>query len=97
MTDPPSGICGELVPAEVVELIDGFHQTDVAFLDQVQELESAIGVTLSDRNHQPEIRLDQLLFGRLGFQFPALDNLQSTSQLGGARAGFFFELLNALA
>ena len=61
LADPPRGIGRELVAAAILELIDRLHQADVAFLDQIQELQPAIGVFLGDRDHQPQIGLDHLL------------------------------------
>ena len=43
LTDPPSGVGGKFVPAPILKLIDSFHQAYIAF-DQVQKLQSAIGV-----------------------------------------------------
>ena len=81
---PPGGVGRELVSAAVIELVDGLHQADVAFLDQVQERQPAIGVALGDGDHQPEVGLDQLLLRRLGFLLAALDDLQRAPQFGGS-------------
>ncbi len=62
LANPPGGIGGELVAAAIFELVHRLHQADVAFLDQVQELQPAIGVLLGDRNHQAQVGLDHLLF-----------------------------------
>ena len=35
--DPIRHVCGELVPQPVVVIFDAFHESDVAFLDQVGE------------------------------------------------------------
>ncbi len=37
LADPPNGVRGEFVTATVFELLDTFHQADVAFLDQIEE------------------------------------------------------------
>src|SRR5215831_6356661 len=73
LADPPRSVRGELVAAAVFELVDGFHQADVAFLDQIQELQPAVGVFLGDRNHQAQVSFDQLALGGLGVDV-ALDN-----------------------
>ncbi|CNT65822.1 Uncharacterised protein [Salmonella enterica subsp. enterica serovar Bovismorbificans] len=52
LTNPPGSVGGELVAATVFELIYRFHQTDVAFLNQIKELQATVGVFLSDRNNQ---------------------------------------------
>src|SRR5918994_1713294 len=42
LTNPPGRVGRELVAAAIFELIDRLHQADVAFLDEVQELQTAI-------------------------------------------------------
>ena len=44
LPDPPRRIGRELV-ARVLELVHRLHQADVAFLDQIEELQAAIGVS----------------------------------------------------
>ncbi len=68
LTNPPGGVGRELVAAAVLELVHRLHQTDVALLDQVQELQPAVGVLLGDGDHQTQVGLDHLLLGpaRLG-------------------------------
>ena len=63
LADPPGGVGRELVAALVLELVDGLHQADVAFLDQVEELQPAVRVLLRDRDDQPQVRLDELALG----------------------------------
>ena len=86
LAHPPGRVRRKLVAAPVVELIHRLHQADVAFLDQIQELQAAVGISLGDRDHQPQIGLDQLLLGDLGFLLAALHDLQRAAQLGGAGA-----------
>src|SRR5712692_2043128 len=50
LADPPGGVSRELVAAPVVEFIGPAHQPDVAFLDQVQQVQSVVQVFLSNRN-----------------------------------------------
>src|SRR5215510_2501348 len=66
LADPPCGIGAELVAALVFELINGLHETDITFLDQVEELETAVCILLGDTDDETKIRFDQL-------GFPALD------------------------
>ena len=68
LPDPPRRISRELEPAAVLELVHRLHQADVALLDQVQELQPAVGVLLGDRDHQAQVGLHHLLLGlaRLG-------------------------------
>src|SRR5262245_49776989 len=63
LADPPRGVGGELVSAAVLELVHGLHEADIALLDQVEELQSAVGVLLGDRDDEAQVRLDHLLLG----------------------------------
>src|SRR6516225_2790953 len=38
LSNPPSGVGRKLEATSIFELVDGLHQADVAFLDQVEEL-----------------------------------------------------------
>jgi hypothetical protein len=69
LADPPRGVGRELVAAAVFELVHRLHQADVAFLDEVEELQAAVGVLLGDRDHQAQVGLGHLALGatRLGF------------------------------
>src|SRR4051812_38040872 len=44
----------------IVKLVYRAHQTNVAFLNEIQELETSIAVLLADRHDEPEIGLDHL-------------------------------------
>ena len=44
LPDPPGGIRGEFVAQMIIEFIDCFHQSDIAFLDEIQVV-------------QPEVRI----------------------------------------
>src|SRR6185437_5540390 len=74
LPDPPRGVGRELVTAAVLELVHRLHQADVALLNQVEELETAVGVFLCDGDHEAEVGLDQLALGALGVHV-ALDHL----------------------
>ncbi len=71
LTNPPRRIGRELVAAPIFELIDRFHQADIAFLDQVEKLQATVGVFLGDGDDEPQIGLDHFLLGltRLAFTF----------------------------
>src|SRR5262249_34006242 len=56
LANPPCRVRRELVAAAVLELVDRLHQADVALLDQIQELQAAVGVLLGDRDDQAQIR-----------------------------------------
>jgi hypothetical protein len=61
---PPGCIGGKAVATLGVELFQRVHQAKVAFLDQVEQVESAVGVALGDVDHQPQIALDHALARR---------------------------------
>src|SRR5216683_2720434 len=82
LPDPPRCIRRKLVPAAPLELVHRLHQTDVAFLNQVEKLQSAVGIFLGDRNDQSKIGLDQFFFGLLGFRFAAVNERQRALQFG---------------
>ncbi len=75
LADPPCGVCRELIASTPFELVDRFHQTDVAFLDQVKELQAAVRVLLRDRYHKTEIGLNQLALGLVRLKFADADYL----------------------
>src|SRR5690606_35391418 len=62
LANPPRGVGGKLVAAAILELVAGFHQADVALLDQVQELQATVRIFLGDRDHEPQVRLYHFLF-----------------------------------
>ena len=64
LADPPSGVRRELIAAAIFELVHCLHQTDIAFLNQIQELQATIGVFLGNRDHQAQIGLDHFALGR---------------------------------
>ena len=63
LSNPPGCVRAELIASLVFKFVDGFHQTNVALLDEVEKLQSAIGVLLGDTDDQPEISLYKLCFG----------------------------------
>ena len=63
LANPPCGVRRKLVAAALLEFFHGLHQADVAFLNQIQELQAAVGVFLGDRNHQAQVGFDQLPLG----------------------------------
>src|SRR5215213_2282138 len=70
---PPGRVGGKFISPPPLELIDGLHQADVALLDQVQELQAAVGVFLGDRYHEAKVRFDQFLLRYVGLSFPGHD------------------------
>src|SRR6185369_10113613 len=78
LANPPGGIRGKLVTTPPFKLIDCLHQTDVAFLDQIEELQTAICIFLRDRYDQPQVRLNQFAFGLTRLLLTDDDRLKRT-------------------
>jgi hypothetical protein len=72
LPDPPRRIGRELVTAAVFELVDRLHQADIAFLDQIEELQAAIGVFLGDGDDEAQVGLDHFLLGDSSFALALL-------------------------
>ena len=103
LADPPRRVGRELVAAAVLELVDRLHQADVAFLDQVEELQAAVGVFLGDRDHQAQVGFNQFLLRLLGLRFAAHDHFERVAQVVdaflevfGARLDLQLEIIHAL-
>ena len=60
LTDPPGGIGREFIAAAVFEFIYGLHEADVAFLNEIEELQAAVGVFFGDRDDETQVCLDHL-------------------------------------
>ena len=71
LADPPGGVGGKLVAAAVFEFLDRLHQAHVAFLDQVEEGEAAVGVFLGDGNDEAQVGLDHFGLGLQRLAQPA--------------------------
>ena len=97
LANPPRGVRRKLVAPAVFEFVDGLHQADVAFLNQVEELQSAVGIFFGNRNYQAEVGLNQLTLGLLRVHV-ALDDLAlGALELRKRHAGFEFELFDFAA
>src|SRR5579883_669922 len=81
LADPPRRIGGVLVAAPVLELVDRLHQADVAFLDQVEELQAAVGVLLGDRDHETQVGLDHLLLRLARLALALLHHVHDLAEL----------------
>jgi hypothetical protein len=65
LANPPRGIGGKFVAATVLKLVHRLHEADVALLNQVQELQPAIGILFSNGNHEAQVGLGELMLGLL--------------------------------
>ena len=95
LANPPGCVGRELVAAAVFKLVHGLHEADVALLNQVEELEAAVGVLFGDGDHQAQVGFDQFALGLVRVHV-ALDHLAlGALQLndGDARVGLdLFEI-----
>ena len=97
LPDPPGGIGRELVAAAVLELLHRLHQADVPLLDQVEELQAAVGVLLGDRHHEPEIGHYQFFLGPLAGRLAVPDLVDRGGDLGVGGAVALLELAQVAA
>jgi len=70
LADPPRGVRGELEPTTPVEELDGAHQPDVAFLDQIEQRQTLALVLTGHGHHQSKVGHDEPLAG--SFSLPHL-------------------------
>jgi hypothetical protein len=93
LTDPQSGVGGELEPASPVELLRSADQPDHALLDQIPESEALALVLLRDRNDKAEVGVDHpVLRGHVA----TLDALGQLNLLGGGEQGVATRLVEEL-
>src|ERR1700693_371475 len=97
LADPPRGVGRELVTPTVLELLDGLHEADVSFLNQVEELEATVRVLLGDRDDESQVRDDQLVLGLVGFLFSLADHPQGLLDVLVRDAELLLELPQRLA
>src|SRR3984893_5331722 len=81
LTDPPGRVRRELIAAPVLKLIDRLDQTDVAFLNQIEQLQTAIRVLLRDGHHQAEVGFDQFFLRLLGLILATGDRVERAPQV----------------
>ncbi len=70
---PPSGVGREFVSASVFEFVDGFHESDISLLYEVEELESSICIFFCDGDDESEVGFDHFFFSGGGGPFAFLE------------------------
>ncbi len=60
LPDPPRRISAEAVATPVIVFFDGLHQADVAFLNEIQELEAAATILFGDADDQASVGANQV-------------------------------------
>ena len=97
LADPPGGVGRELVAAAVFELVDRLHQADVAFLDQVEELQAAVGVFLGDGDDEAQVGLHHLLLGLARLALALLHHVHDLAEFADLDAGLRGEVVHQRA
>src|SRR5262249_947366 len=97
LPDPPGSVGGELVTSPILELVNGFHQSDVAFLNEVKELQAAVGVFFCDGNNEAQVGLDHFLLGLAGFALALLHHLNDFAKLLDLKPGLAGESMDLAA
>ena len=87
LPDPPGGVRRELVAAPILELFDGLHQADVAFLDQIEELQAAVSIFLRDSDNEAQVCLHHLLLGLARLALAPLHHVHDLAELADLKPG----------
>ncbi|MBV6497645.1 MAG: hypothetical protein JFAIHJKO_02795 [Pyrinomonadaceae bacterium] len=91
LADPPRCIGREFITATPFEFIDRLHQTDVSFLNKVEELQAAVRVFLCDRDDEAEVRLDKFTLRLVRFEFADADRMERTLDLDDRQVILVFD------
>src|SRR5690348_4780501 len=75
LTNPPGSVSAEAVPAAPVIALDGSHQANVTFLDEIEQRQTPANVALGDTYHQTQVRQYKLLHGVLVARLDALGQI----------------------
>ena len=86
LPNPPCRIGREFIATAIFELIHRLHQTDIPLLNEVQELQAAIGVFLRDRDHEAEVGLHHLLLRARGFFLALLHGADNAAEFADRQA-----------
>ena len=84
LTDPPGGVGGEFETLAILEFLDGSDQTEIAFLNQVEERKFGVSVAFCDGDDKTKIGADERLTGILAEP----NHLTKLSTLGRFLLGF---------
>ncbi len=96
LTNPPRCISREFVATAPFELVDRLHQTDVAFLNQIEELQAPVGIFLRNRNDQTEIGFHQFTLGLARLMFAGDDGLERSFDFDRRDVMFLLDCLQTL-
>ena len=74
-----------------------FIRSDVAFLDQIEELQAAVGVFLGDRNDEAQVRLHHLLLRLAHLALALLHHVHELAELADFQPGLGRERVDIAA
>src|SRR5207248_2368192 len=94
LPDPPGRVRRELVALAVVELLDRTDETDVAFLDEIEEGHAAADVLLRDRDDQTKVRFSQVVTRVVALLDELVREASQTTLLVGVRDRELVEMLH---
>jgi hypothetical protein len=91
LANPPRRVGRKLEAAPELKAIDGLHQADVAFLNQVEERQPAPRVAFRDRHDQPQIGFEQFAFRFGDAGLVVAHQPQTLAEAAGWQAGSTLE------
>ncbi|CAI8233353.1 MAG: Uncharacterised protein [Alphaproteobacteria bacterium] len=97
LTNPPCRIGREFIATAIFKFINRLHQADIAFLNEVKELQTAIGVFFGNRNDQAQIGLDHFFFGDTRFALTFLHGADNATVFRNIKTGLIGQFLNFIA
>ena len=97
LPNPPGRVSGKFIAATPLEFVGSTHQSDVAFLNQIQELQAAVGIFFRNGNHEAKIGFGQFFFGLFGVSFAAKNNRQGAFEIGGRGFAGLFDFADLYA
>src|SRR5262249_61230054 len=71
LADPPGGVRREPEAVAPLELVDGAQQTEISFLNQVEEADAGPAVTRGHGDDEAQVRLHEGAAGGVAFPHPA--------------------------
>src|SRR2546429_96195 len=55
LTNPPGGVSGEFISAAPIELVGSLHQAEIAFLNEIEELQAMMGIFFGNGDHEAKV------------------------------------------
>ena len=96
LTNPPCRVSRKLIAAPPLKLIDGLHQTDVAFLNQIEKLQTAVGIFLRDGNDETQVGLHQFALCLASVLLAGNDVLKRPLHVDGRNVEFLLDRAQTL-